>query len=1145
MAPEQAQVRASKLTRTTDIWGLGAILYELLTGEPPFHGETAQDTVTLVLEGHVRAPRRCSLLYRCDLEAVVLRCLSRDARERYPTARALADDLARYVEGRPVQARPLNGMQRVARWARREPKLAATLACAVAVLVVGLVATSWQWRHARRNAVLAQNSADLAQRTLWKSRGDVAQRQMQQGEVYPALANAVANLREMEAQGDRDDARLERLRIGTVLANAPQLIDAIPVGEGAQITSVAISPDGKSVAAVTDGRTVHLIDVASGKRRWRVNVVPNSFGMTAMAFNQSPLEVHFSNDGRRLIGNVESGGGESGVNPILFPHDIDSVLIDVARGRLVAPPQPFTDFLAVDYTEDGRYALLFDKHGNVQRWRTLPWAADGDRVHLDGNVAATSDGIQLQGEALLTDDGARMVLADGAKLGFRSFDAQHMRLRQTLELSTEQDRATAWAVRHDGRQLAIGTTSGQLAVWDLDTGKATWLHSRFDGWIARLRFSADDSRLLVVSNEPSEMRVFDAHTLELAATPVMLGDGLDPSALTDAEFGPDASTVLTRHWATTAVVWHLPGAGFPLTAPVPAAPPMVANGARFALAGDARSHLMATGDNVVLKLWRVQWTPFIGGTGAPLVSDALRFDGRHLVSTDGNRVGIFDVKTGQAMGKTIALPEAPTYAGLDGSGTRLIAIAGRELSCWDWRDGKSCWSAIVLPDSPLRLGLAADAPVLAVSTGSSDKGQFFEHVRLIDLATGQQRGAPVRLRGPLGALRLSDDGRRLLVFEFRNTLAADSNVVRVIDTGRMKIVQNLLHKDKMQAHIDDARFAGDGSIWSLSGATDWGEGPDAKLWHWSAGGKVAGKPTGVGDELGLLPLPHGHGVIEASAAILFDKAGFVEKALSVVPDPLNRVNVGAISPDVENCLRLVLLDGVAVFVIDRNERLTPDMKLALPNHDAVQQLAFAPDGSRLIGRTIGGRWFQWRIAADARPVDAIEQDLHLRDLTDQGLTDQGKRSPSLSTEQRRRLRAADPGPAPEQPEATAADVNDAVAAPVADPRYEPLDIDSIANVEPRAPMNRTSRVPPRPQRLPTLPRGLQRYDGVDFLLSRAVQLSGTPLNLLTPSFQRRRHRCASRRNESPRSTRWFCSFRLLRGKSAKCSCVTPMVVSGY
>ncbi|MDE2270370.1 MAG: protein kinase, partial [Xanthomonadaceae bacterium] len=1099
MAPEQAQVRASKLTRTTDIWGLGAILYELLTGQPPFRAETAQDTVKLVLEGHVRAPRRAQPDLPLDLEAIVLRCLSRDPRERYPSARALADDLARFVDGRPVQARPLNGMQQLVRWARREPKFAASIAAVIVALVVGLLATSVQWRHARENAVLAQDNADIAQHTLWKSRSDVAQNQMKQGDAYPALANVLANLRDMEAHGDRADAALERLRIGTVLANAPQLIDALPASADVRedLDELAVSPDGKSVAEVVN-RTVSLIDVASGKQRWQVEATPNSFGMTAMGLNRGAFRVHFSGDGRRLIGQVMPGGALGGMNPALRPHLIDSVLIDVATGKLVAPPKQFADFLAVDYTEDGRFALLFDKHGDVQRWRTLPWSADGDLVRIDHDLAAIPDGIQLAGEALLTDDGATMVLADRAKLDFRSFDAAHMRQRQILHLTTDQDRATAWAMRHDGKQLAIGTTSGQLAVWDPVTGKATWLHLRFNGWIARLRFSADDTRLLAASSEPSEMRVFDAHTLELVAAPVMLGKSLDPSAEPDVEFGPDASTILTRDPMTTATIWQVPELGFPRQAPVAVAPPMVALYAHLALASDARSRLMASGDNGLLKLWRVRWTPFVGRTAAPLASDTLRFDGRHLVSANGNRVSVFDVATGQTLGKTIALPEAPTYAGLDGSGARLIAIAGRELSCWNWHDGKPCWPAIMLPDSPLRLGLAAAAPMLAVSTGSNERSEFYERVHVIDLATGRQRGAPVVLRGPLGALRLSDDGRRLLVFQYQNISASDSNMVWVIDTRQARITQRLLHADKTQARVDDAHFAGDGSIWSFSGQAAWGEGPDPKIWHWDANGKLIGKPVGVGNEFGLVPLPHGRGVIEMGTATLFAGAGAGQKVLSVVPSPRNRVSVGAVSPD-GRLLALGLLDGVGLYVIDRNQLLVPDFKLALPNHDAVQQLAFAPDGSRLIGRTMAGHWFQWRIATDARPVNRITRDLALRDFTERESIGQG-RVPPLSAGERRQLRAADPGTAPEQPAATAAVVDDTAAALVPDPRYEPLDIDAIANVEPHAPMSRVAGVPSRPQTLPTLPRGLQRYAGVDFELGRAVQLSGTLLNPLNTVF---------------------------------------------
>ncbi|MBS0383060.1 MAG: WD40 repeat domain-containing protein [Proteobacteria bacterium] len=743
--------------------------------------------------------------------------------------------------------------------------------------------------------------------------------------------------------------------------------------------------------------------------------------------------------------------------------------------------------------------MLIDKHGGVQRWRTQPWAPDGDEVEIKGDVDNQTIAGPLLGEALLSDDGATMVMVSDANLKFRSFDARRMRLLHTLVLDTSRGRATAWALRHDSKQLAIGTMSGQIALWDLASGAVEWLPSRMGGWVAKLSFSADDSRLAAISNEPSEFRVFDPRSGEPVAMPVSLDDTMSPNALNNVEFGPDASTVLTQHYATRAILWQLPEAGYPPQAAVAAAPPMVALYARFALAHDARSHLMATSDNGQLKLWRVRWSPFVGGRAAPMVSDTLRFDGRHLVSVDANRVTVFDVATGRSVGKTIVLPEAPTFAGLDGSGERLIAIAGREISCWNWRDGKSCWPAITLPDSPLHLGMAAHAPMLAVSTGGNKDRRFFERVRLIDLATGRQRGAPVVLRGPLGPLRLSDDGKRLLAFEQCNTLADDSNVLRVIDTGSAKIVQNLVNDGKPRAQIIDARFADDGSVWSLSGPPAWGGDQQSLLWHWDSDGKLLDKTVidpDFGSEFGLLPLPHGRGVIETDWVTVFDNAGRARRKLSV-PDEGNRVNVDALSPD-GKLLALADLDGVSLFVVDRNQRLVPDFKLALPNHDAIRQLAFAPDGSRLIGRTMSGHWFKWRIASDTRPVATIAQDLHLRDFTDLGFNERGKSAPPLPAEERRKLRAADPGSTPAPTPATL--VNADVTAPVPDARYEPLNLDAIANVDPREPMNRATRVPPQPQSLPTLPRGLQRYDGVDFMLGRAVQLSGSPHNRLDTEF---------------------------------------------
>jgi WD40 repeat protein len=1087
MAPEQASPRMARITPATDIWGLGAILYELVTGQPPFLGKSPHETLRLVVDGALRNPREIVPELPRDLAAIILKCLAPLAAERYPSARALADDLGRFIDGRAVFARPLNPAQRMARWTKRQPYVAAFAALFALSLIAGIFGVTLQWRQARANATLAQN-------TLWSSRTANAQRQIAEGDAYKALRETVANLREMEAKGESEQVALQRLRIGTVLANAPQLIDTISLGKE-QIPALAVAPDGKSFAAVDNSRTVYLVDVADGSLRWHVDAKPKSFGMF---MGDGPLELRFSPDGHCLIGFTKTDYGAAA--SILRPHHIDSVLIDVDNGRVVEPPAEFADFLATDYADDGRYALLFDKQGYAQRWRTLPWAPAGDRVKLEGNINLDDKKFSaLLGEALLAGDDDLVVLASDANLTFRVLDAEHLRVRHTLHLTTAQGRASSWMLDRGHRHLAIGTMTGQIALWNLDTNDVVWLQPHASGWISMLNFSNDDSRLALVSNDPNELRVFDPRSGELVAAPVTLGNDATPGAMNDVEFGPDAYTVLTRRWSTYATLWRLPEPGFPLHAPIAAVPIMVGFGSRFALASDARSHLMVTTDNGLIKLWRVRWSPLADRVAAPMVADTMRFGGQYLVAADGNQVSVFEVESGKTTGTPITLAQAPTYADLSGDGKQVIAIAGRELSCWDWHEATPCWPALSLPDSPLRLGLAANAPLLAVSTGKNENGGFFEHVKLIDLGSGRQRGGDIVLPGRLAALRLSDGGERLLAWRDYMSYDKQSNRLYVIDTATGSVARQLEHEG--ETSIIDAQFADDGSIWSLAGAFVGGsdDGKEVPYYtrHWDTSGSIVAKTPNSGSEFRLLPLPRNGGVIDTQSLQWFGPAG-QERQLDA-PQPNGRVNASALSAD-GRLLALAMLDGVALIDTTSNERLVPNFNLPLPNHDAVQQLAFAPDGSRLVGRTLSGHWFQWRLVADGRPIEAIEQSIQLYDFSDRGLNDKGESAPPLPDPERRLLRSADPGPAPD---AAAAAATASVAAPAPDPRYRPLDLDAIANVEPREPMNRVTRIPPQPQSLPTLPRGLQRYDGVDFLLGRAVQLSGAPHNLLDVEFPAR------------------------------------------
>jgi serine/threonine protein kinase/Tfp pilus assembly protein PilF len=146
MAPEQATSGLEKISPATDVWGLGAILYELVSGQPPFLGATPHDTIQLVRTSTPRPVRSLVPTLPRDLQAIIDKCLTREVSRRYANAAALADDLAAFVAGKPVTARPLNPVQRIEHWVRRERTLAITAATLLAVfgLMIGIVATTRQ-----------------------------------------------------------------------------------------------------------------------------------------------------------------------------------------------------------------------------------------------------------------------------------------------------------------------------------------------------------------------------------------------------------------------------------------------------------------------------------------------------------------------------------------------------------------------------------------------------------------------------------------------------------------------------------------------------------------------------------------------------------------------------------------------------------------------------------------------------------------------------------------------------------------------------------------------------------------------------------------------------------------------------------------
>jgi WD40 repeat protein/tRNA A-37 threonylcarbamoyl transferase component Bud32 len=729
MAPEQALGNPQAVGAAADVYALGAILYEMLTGRPPFRGASDWDTLQMVVGTEPVAPCRLQPKVPRDLETICLKCLEKDPARRYATAQDLAEDLGRFADGRPIVARPVGRLERVAKWARRRPELATLAVLLVFVFLAGFAGVCWQWGRAEREWGRAEgeyrNAVEFAQAeraTAYARAIALAHAEWRAGNAGSAkeiLGTCPNDLRGWEwhylkrlfqarqvatldgGAGDvravafsPDGARLASAGAdGTVRVWDRQAAKEILTLRGPDdaIAAVAFSPDGQCLAAGTAAGTLRVWDAAQGKEvvTWRGHAA----GVTGLAFDS---------DGRRL---ASTGKGEW--------NCVELKLWDPTDGKPLAGAASPNILAAVAFSPNGR-RLVTAGHDEVvamwdastlhgisnlkgrNRW-AVPWSsvaysADGGLIAAGSPAglvrvwdaataqelfsAVTPSQTGVSGLAFSGRD-ARFLAAATTDNTIQGWSAKTGKPAFTLRGHRRAVTAVAWSL--DGGCLASASQDRTVKLWNLgNPDEALTLQPPNQG-ITGVTFSRDGARL-AVSTRDSTLQVLAAETWKPVFTLTRL-----PGTVSAVVYSPDsdrlasaeaAGTVRLREASDGREIFALPCGGSAVHA--------------VAFSPDG-GRLTAGAEDGIVRVWEVPAGREIAVLRCSGAVHAVAFSpdgGRLAAAGDEGVVHVWDATSGREL-PALGRPDEPVYAVAFSPDGRRLATAGRDeaIRIWDSAGG--------------------------------------------------------------------------------------------------------------------------------------------------------------------------------------------------------------------------------------------------------------------------------------------------------------------------------------------------------------------------------------------------------------------------------------------------------------------------
>ena len=759
MAPEQATGSQSAVGPATDVYALGVILYELLTGQPPFQGTGALELLQRIQREEPRPPSRLQPAVPRDLETICLRCLHKEPGRRYATAAALADDLRRFRAGEPIAARPSGVLERTGRWCRRNPGLAGALGAATVFLLLGTLVSSLLAAHAlgearradrearlaRDNETLAQDEKRWSQRRYYASEMKLASLEADAGQM--GLVRQRLQEHEPSGAGTPDLRGFEWYYLQRLCQQDLRTLH----GHTNMVMGVAYSPDGCRLASASWDQSVKVWDAATGRELLTLKGHTNAVNVVA-----------YSPDGRRLA----SGSNDRSVK-----------LWDAATGQELRTLNGHADGVwGLAFSPDGRHLASAGRDRVLKMWdavtgqelRTLKghvnavmevaFSPDGRRLASASEDRSVRVWDAATGQELLTIAGhLRMVNAvayspDGHRLASGSTD-------QTVKLwdaATGQELRTLYghtsdvfavAFSPDGRRLASAGADQTVKVWDTATGQALLTLKGHGAQVDRLAFSPD-GRCLASASKDQTVKVWDAGIGQESQS---LGGQL--GIVAGVAFSPDGRHLASANYNQGARVWDA-ATGQELRT-------FKGNGDMvIAVAYSANGRCLACANwDQGVRVWDTatgQELRTLKGSTGRVVAVACSPDGRHLASADNDQaVKVRDTATGQELLSVNGHTGQVTRLAYSADGRRLASASrDQSIKVWDAATGQELLTLKGHTNAVLGVAYSPDGHRLASAGGD-------QTVKVWDAATGQEL---LTLKGHTSwvtGVVYSPDGRRV------------------------------------------------------------------------------------------------------------------------------------------------------------------------------------------------------------------------------------------------------------------------------------------------------------------------------------------------------------------------------------------------